>query len=99
MRRRDDFDPGGGDDRDRPEALPRGGVQTKWIVAAVGAIVLLVFALQNSERVDVDFLVFDAQVRVVVVILVSAAHGVIVGWLVGRPSRGERKVMRRGLDD
>jgi len=62
-------------------------------------VVLLVFALQNSERVDVDFLVFDTQARVVVVILVSALIGFVVGWLIGRPSRIQRRAMRKGQQD
>jgi uncharacterized integral membrane protein len=62
-------------------------------------VVLLIFALQNSERIDVDFLVFDTQARVVVVILVSAAIGFVVGWLVGRPSRAQRRAMREGPKD
>lgn len=94
MRRRDDFDPGEEDDRGAPEVQPKGGVPTRWVVAAIGAILLLIFAFQNSERVDVDFLVFDAQVRVVYVILVSAALGFAVGWLVGRPNRAQRRLLR-----
>jgi len=87
MRRSDDSDDLGKE----PGELPRAGIRPRWIVAGIVAIVLLIFALQNSDRVDVDFLVFDAQVRVIVVILISAALGFIVGWFVGRPSRAERK--------
>jgi uncharacterized integral membrane protein len=102
MRRQEDFDPGkdqDGRERVRPEPVPRGGVAPKWIVGGIGLVLLLVFALQNSERVDVDFLVFDTQVRVVVVILVAAVLGFLVGWAVGRPSRAERKAMRKGMQD
>jgi uncharacterized integral membrane protein len=93
MRRHDDLDSGG---LHEPDGRRRGGVPTGWIVAGVVAILLLVFALQNSERVDVDFIVFDAQVRVVVLILASAVLGFVVGWLLGRPSRAERRQMRDG---
>ncbi len=100
MRREDDFDPGGGDrERAGPGPVPRSGMSPKWIVAAILAIVLAIFAVQNGERVDVDFLVFDSQVRVVVVIVVSAILGFLVGWFVGRPGRAERKAMRRGMND
>jgi uncharacterized integral membrane protein len=87
MRRPDDSDDLGKD----PQELPRAGIRPRWIVAGIAAIALLVFALQNSERVDVDFLILDAQVRVIVVILISAALGFVVGWFVGRPSRADRK--------
>lgn len=99
MRRREDFDPGDEDDRAGSETVPRGGISPRWIFAGIGIVVLLVFALQNSERVDVDFLVFDTQARVVVVILVSALIGFVVGWLIGRPSRAQRRAMRKGLLD
>jgi uncharacterized integral membrane protein len=91
MRRRNDLDSGG---MQEPEGKRR-TVSTGWIVAGVVALLLLVFALQNSERVDVDFIVFDAQVRVVVLILVSALLGFAIGWLLARPSRAERRQMRR----
>lgn len=99
MRRREDFDPGDQEDRGGPGAAPRSGVSPRWIVAGIGIVVLLIFALQNSERIDVDFLVFDTQARVVVVILVSALIGFVVGWLIGRPSRAQRRAMRKGLQD
>jgi uncharacterized integral membrane protein len=89
VRRHEDFDPTE-DDRG-PQRVPRSGVDPKWIVAGVVAVLLVIFAAQNSERVDVDFLFFDAQVRVVTVIVVSALLGFVVGWFVGRPSRRERK--------
>jgi len=103
MRREDEFDPGsssgpGGGGR-TPETVPRSGIRPRWIVAGIAAVLLLVFALQNSERVDVDFLVFDAQVRVVTVIVVAGALGFVVGWLLARPSRAERKAMHRGVND
>jgi len=84
MRRHEDFDPSEEGD---PTRVPRSGVEPKWIVAGIVGILLVIFALQNAERVDVDFLVFDAKVRVVTVIVVSALLGFVAGWLVGRPSR------------
>jgi uncharacterized integral membrane protein len=89
MRRHEDFDPTE-DDRD-PQRVPRSGADPKWIGAGLVAVLLVIFATQNSERVDVDFLFFDAQVRVVTVIAISALLGFAVGWFVGRPSRAERK--------
>jgi uncharacterized integral membrane protein len=80
---------------DEPDGGRRSGIPPRWIVAGVVAILVLVFAIQNADRVDVDLLVFDAQVRVIVVILVSAALGFLVGWFVGRPGRGERGAMRK----
>ncbi len=99
MRRREDFDPGDQDGPSGSGPVPRSGASPRWVLAGIGVVVLLIFALQNSERIDVDFLVFDTQARVVVVILVSAAIGFVVGWLVGRPSRAQRRAMREGSKD
>lgn len=104
MRRHEDM----GNDRDEgfegrgpdgPQQVPPGGVSPRWIGAGTGAVLLLVLAIQNSERVDVDFLFFDAQVRVFTIVLVAAVLGFAVGWFIGRPSRSERKFMRRGMED
>jgi len=94
MRRRGDFGADGNGDG-KGGTVPRSGISPRWIVAGVVAVVLLIFALQNSERVDVDFLFFDTQVRVVTVIAISAVLGFLVGWFVGHPGRSERKAMRK----
>jgi uncharacterized integral membrane protein len=94
MRREDD--PGMSDDvGGRPE---KEGLSGKWIAAIVAGVLLLIFAIQNSEKVDVDFWVFDAEVRIVSVIVLSAVLGFVIGWFVGRPSRMQRKAMRKGMD-
>jgi uncharacterized integral membrane protein len=101
MRRHEDFDPGKDDEgRERlePKSEPRRGIGTPWVLGGIGLVLLVIFAIQNSDKVDVDFLFFDAQVRVVVVILVAAVLGFLVGWAVGRPNRAERKAMRRGME-
>ena len=102
MRREDEFDPGSSRDAGGghvPEKVPSSGIRPRWILAGIAAVVLLIFAIQNSERVDVDFLFFDSQVRVVTVIVISAVLGFVVGWLLARPSRAERKAMHRGMED
>lgn len=99
MGRGDDENGFDGQGPEGPREVPRSGASPAWIGAGIGALLLLVFAVQNSERVDVDFLVFDAEVRVFSVIAVSALLGFVVGWLVGRPSRAERRLIRRGKDD
>ncbi|HEX5951503.1 MAG TPA: lipopolysaccharide assembly protein LapA domain-containing protein [Actinomycetota bacterium] len=101
MRRHEDFDPGRDDEgreRVEPPPAPRGGIGAAWILGAIGLVLLAIFAIQNSDKVDVDFLFFDAQVRVVVVILVAAVLGFVVGWAVGRPNRTERRAIRRGME-
>lgn len=55
------------------------------IVVAVGLLVW--FALANSQRVSVDFLVTTHSARLIVVIVISAVLGAIVGQLVARRRR------------
>ncbi|HLA94054.1 MAG TPA: lipopolysaccharide assembly protein LapA domain-containing protein [Actinomycetota bacterium] len=86
-------DPGEGDGMGRPP-VQRSGPSGKWIAIIVAAVLLLIFAIQNSERVDVDFFVIDTRARVVTVIVVAAALGFVIGFFVGRPSRSERKAMK-----
>jgi len=85
-------DPGMGDGTVGPP-VQKSGPSGKWIAIIVAAVLLLIFAIQNSERVDVDFLVFDTKARVVTVIVVAAVLGFVIGFFVGRPSRSERKAM------
>ena len=86
-------DPGMGDGTGGPP-VQTSGPSGKWIAIIVAAVLLLIFAIQNSERVDVDFFVIDTRARVVTVIVVAAALGFVIGFFVGRPSRSERKAMK-----
>ena len=81
-----------------PPAVERSGLSGKWIAIIVAAVLLLIFAIQNSERVDVDFFVFDTKARVVTVIVVAAVLGFVIGFFVGRPSKVERKAIKGGQD-
>jgi uncharacterized integral membrane protein len=102
MRREDEFDPGQEGSKRQPmgpEIVSSGGVSAKRIVAGVVILVLVVFAIANFQRVEVNFLLFTTRARVVTVIVVAALLGFVAGWFVGRPSRAERKAMERGLKD
>ena len=104
MRRGDDLGP---EDREgnlerrepppRPEPAP-GGITPRRILIVLFALLLVAFAVANSERVEVNFLLFESQARVVTVIAVAGVLGFVTGYFVGRPSREERKRLRR-LDD
>ena len=97
MRRGDDLGP---DEPDRPfearEPPPPEpqGIRAKHVLIGLLAIVLIAFAIANFERVDVNFLVFETQARVVTVIVVAAILGFVTGYFVGRPSREDRKRLR-----
>ena len=50
-----------------------------WTVAALIALVLIV-ALQNSQQTSVEVLFASFNAPLIVVILVSAALGALIGW-------------------
>lgn len=102
MRRGDDLEP---DDRDRnlegqeAPAPPRSGITPRQVVIALLAIALVAFAIANFRRVRVSFLLFTTQARVVTVIAVAAALGFVIGYFVGRPTREQRRWLRKREDD
>ncbi len=101
MRRGDDLGP---DERERgldgpaPPAPPRSGLAPKQVLIGLLGIVLVAFAALNFKPVRVNFLLFSTQARVVTVIAVAGILGFVIGYFVGRPSREDRKRLRK-LDE
>jgi uncharacterized integral membrane protein len=54
------------------------------ITVTVIAVVLLVFALANLDDVPIDFVVDTVKVPLILVIVICAALGFVIGWFVGR---------------
>jgi uncharacterized integral membrane protein len=95
MRRHEGDEPDRGDERPSPgEAGRRRGISVAQVLAAIAVILLVIFAIANSRRVDVNFLFFTSRARVVTVIVVSAILGFVIGYYVGRPRRADRKLLR-----
>lgn len=95
MRRDEGFDERPEDKLER-SATPQGpsGVRLRQVIIGAAAVILVLFAAVNFGRVEVNFLVFSTQARVVTVIVVSALLGFVVGYFSGRPSREDRKRLR-----
>ncbi|MGN6216979.1 MAG: LapA family protein [Solirubrobacterales bacterium] len=51
-----------------------------WTVGILAALVLIV-ALQNSQRVHVDILFVNLSAPLIVVILIAAAIGAVIGYV------------------
>lgn len=85
--------------RSGPAEPPRAGVSARHVLIAIFAIVLIAFAIANFKPVRVNFLLFDTQARVVTVIVVAAVLGFVIGWFVGRPSRIQRRILRKVEDE
>jgi uncharacterized integral membrane protein len=72
----------------RPRERP---FPTRLVVAGIILLLVLIFALANSDRVKVDFIVFDVtDIRLFWVILFSAIFGAIVGYLFNMRRRARR---------
>jgi uncharacterized integral membrane protein len=71
-----------------------------WIVGGMIALVLIV-ALQNSQQTSVEVLFASFNAPLIVVILVSAALGALIGWaapVLLRHRRAERTKVK-GLEE
>lgn len=102
MRRREELEP---EEPERslegrePPRPARTGITPRQVIVALLAIVLIAFAIANFRTVQVSFLLFTTQARVVTVIAVAAALGFVIGYFVGRPSREQRRWLRQRDDD
>jgi len=61
---------------------PRRAPNPRLVLAAVAAVALVVFAVLNTEDVQVDWLVDSFRGPLIVVIAVSGLLGFVVGYVV-----------------
>lgn len=70
---------------------PAGGGQSKLLVAALIAVGLAAFIVQNTESTPVTWLVFDGSAPLWIVILAAAVAGAVLseagGWMLRRRKR------------
>jgi uncharacterized integral membrane protein len=84
------------DDRQAQEPHEHGwverheGVSPKLLVAAGAVILLLLFALQNTDRTHIDFLFLDGDFPLWVTLAVGAVLGFAAGWFVSAARRRRR---------
>jgi uncharacterized integral membrane protein len=89
-------DPGGG--RGEP-VRPRSGISFRQVLIAILAVILIAFGIANFDKVEVNFLLFDSDARLVTVIVVAAGLGFVIGYFVGRPGRLQRKYLKQREND
>lgn len=94
MRREGDM----GKDEREGWSTSKEGVGGKTIIAIVALVVLVIFGLQNTDPADIDFLFWDVEVALVLVIAVAALLGFVIGWLLGRASGKRRAIERISTD-
>jgi uncharacterized integral membrane protein len=70
-------------------ALPRRQGETNWKrwALVVALIVLVVFVIQNSQEVTVDFLFTTTDTPLIFALLIAGALGALIGWLTPRVRR------------
>ena len=69
-------------DPDQP--IREGSSTAEWVTLAVVAVLILSFILQNRDRANVDFLFWDADIRLWLALLLAAALGFGAGVILGR---------------
>lgn len=74
-----------------PDEPIRESSTTTWVLLAVLAVLIASFVLQNRDRANVDFLFWDADLRVWVALLFATALGFVAGMIVGRITKGKRR--------
>ena len=57
------------------------------------AVIFAIFVLQNADPVDVNFLIFSLNIRLIWVIFGCAALGGVAGYLIGRPEKSLRDLL------
>jgi uncharacterized integral membrane protein len=57
------------------------------------AIVFITFVLQNAQPVNVHFLLFSLNIRLIWVIFGCALLGIAAGYLIGRPDKSLRALL------
>lgn len=79
-----------------PEPQPKKSrdLTSKTVAAVAVAILLIAFGLSNRDDVPIDWLVGTTKTPLIIVILVSAGLGVILGALAGR-----KGATRKSRDD
>jgi uncharacterized integral membrane protein len=71
---------------DSPETQDRRGL-TRLIVGAILVVVVLAFVFDNTRSVKVGFVVGDHETRLIYVLILTLAIGIVLGWLYGRHTR------------
>lgn len=70
-----------------PQSEPRRSQWKLW-VAGIAALLLIIFALQNSQKVSVDFIFATTQTPLIVALVIAGGLGALVGFLAPIVRRG-----------
>jgi len=87
-----------------PEGKPtfeyrRENTGLKSFALGTAALLLVIFALQNLDDANIDFLFWDWDVAISLAIGIAAALGFVIGWSVNWFRRRARRLERRDGKD
>lgn len=71
-------------------------IEGRWVAAGTLVILFAIFVAQNSREVRVDFVFFNAEVRLIWVFLICGVMGAIIDRLLLRKGVLGRRSRRRG---
>jgi uncharacterized integral membrane protein len=69
-----------------PERREEGTNWRRWALL-VALVVLIVFVIQNSQEVSVDFLFTTTETPLIFALLIAGVLGALIGWLTPRVRR------------
>jgi uncharacterized integral membrane protein len=67
-----------------------------WVLG-IAIVVLLIFVVQNSQKVTVDFLFTETNTPLIFALLIAGALGALIGWAWPHVRRGRKR--ERELDE
>lgn len=74
------------------EQMPSGrnwDIRPKFVIIGILVLLLVIFALLNTNEVNLDFIVGDAEVSLIFVIVVTALIGFAAGYVVKARRAGD----------
>lgn len=68
----------------------KGGTNWKLWAAGVAALLLVIFVVQNSQKVVIDFLFVETETPLIFGLIIAGLLGFAIGWLLPIVRRGRR---------
>lgn len=74
-----------------PAKRPKGGLDSKSVAAGLVAMLIIVFAATNTQKVKINFVVASTHASLIVVIAISVILGVLLSATVARRRRRRKR--------
>jgi uncharacterized integral membrane protein len=74
-----------------PAKRPKGGLDSKSVAAGLVAMLIIVFAATNTQKVKINFVVISTHASLIVVIAISVILGLLLSATVARRRRRRKR--------